>query len=99
LLYQGVYKVASVFLKTSAFITALLMLLGAGAQTARAQEQQPSAAASSSSSSSALATATGQQSASQQSSTSSAPEAADLSITANVTARELRFDVVPDPRH
>ena len=41
--------------------------------------------------------ATGQPPAAQQTSSSS-PEAADLSITANVTARELRFDVVPDPK-
>lgn len=90
------------FLKTSAFIIALLLLFSAGAQTARAQqEQQPSAAASSSSSSSTStpATATGQPPASQQTSSSSpSPKEADLSITANVTARELRFDVVPDPK-
>jgi hypothetical protein len=86
-----------VFLKTSPLIVALLLLSGAGAQAVRAQQQQPSAPAASSSSSAPATTTTGQQSASPQEATAT-PEAADLSITANVTARELRFEVVPDPK-
>ncbi|HVG35850.1 MAG TPA: hypothetical protein VM911_22550 [Pyrinomonadaceae bacterium] len=78
------------FGKTAPFIFALLLLLSASAQTARAQEQTSGAPASS-----APTTTAQQQPASQQ---RSASEAADLSITANVTARELRFEVVPDPK-
>jgi hypothetical protein len=90
LIFRDVNEVASVFGKTAPFIFALL-LLSASAQTASAQEQTNAAPASSP----APATTAGQASASQQ---TSAPEEADLSITANVTARELRFDVVPDPK-
>ena len=83
---------ASVFGKTAPFIFALLLLLSASAQTALAQEQPNAAPASSSP---APATTAEQQPASQQ---TPAPETADLSITANVTARELRFEIVPDPK-
>jgi hypothetical protein len=86
--------VASVFGKTAPFIFALLLLFCASAQTARAQQQTSAAPAAASSSS--PATTPAQPSASQQ--TSASEEAADLSITANVTARELRFDVVPDAK-
>jgi hypothetical protein len=87
-----------VFLKTSPLIIALLLLFSAGARAVRAQGQQPSAPppTSSSSSSSAPAATTGQQAASTQ--TAASTEESDLSITANVTARELRFDVVPEPK-
>jgi hypothetical protein len=90
LIFRGVNEVASVFGKTAPFIFALMLLLSASAQTARAQEQTNAAPAAASS-----APATQQPSASQQ---APVAEAADLSITANVTARELRFDVVPDPK-
>jgi len=85
--------VASVFGKTAPFIFALLLLLSASARTALAQEQPNAAPAAASSP--APATTAEQQPASQQKST---PEEADLSITANVTARELRFEIVPDPK-
>jgi len=82
-----------VFGKTAPFIFALLLLFCASAQTARAQQQTnaPPPAATSQ-----PATTPAQPSASQQ--TSASEEAADLSITANVTARELRFEVVPDAK-
>lgn len=79
---------ASVFLKTSAFIIALLSLCGADARTVRAQEQRGVAATSASATPAAERRPASRQAA--------PTEEADLSITANVTARELRFDVVPD---
>lgn len=69
------------------FIIALLVICGAGGNRAWAQEQ-------SSSSQSTPPPAAAQNNAAQVSS----PGSEDLSITANVTARELRFDVVPDPK-
>jgi hypothetical protein len=75
--------------KTVPFLVLLLLLCGAsGKTTVRAQEAQPEA-----SSPAPPATTTEQNSAAQ-----SSAEADDLSITANVTARELRFEVVPTPK-
>lgn len=79
------------FGKTAAFIFALLLLLSASAQTARAQEQANAAPAAAQPAQTPV-----EPSASQQ--TPAPEEALDLSITANVTARELRFDVVPDAK-
>lgn len=74
--------------KTFPFIIALLVLCGAQGKTTLAQER----AASSSAASEPAAAA--QSNAAQEASQG----ADDLSITANVTAREMRFDVVPDPK-
>jgi hypothetical protein len=74
--------------KTTPFIVALLVFGCAGLMSARAQERaeaQTTAPAAST-----------QTSAAQQGSSSSSD--ADLSITAHVTARELRFEVVPEPK-
>jgi hypothetical protein len=65
------------------FILALLLACGIGsARYASAQQQQPIAPTP----------------ATPQSSSTSTPATNDLEITANVTARELRFEVVPDPK-
>lgn len=74
--------------KTSPFIIALLISCGAFGVVARAQD-----AASSSSSQSTTPAAAAQNNAAPVS-----PPSEDLSITGSVTARELRFDVVPDPK-
>ena len=73
--------------KTAPFIIALLVLCVAGGKTIRAQEDRRTA------SQPAPVAAAEQNNAAQVS-----PGAEDISITANVTARELRFDVVPDPK-
>ena len=75
--------------KTIPFIViALLISCGAFGAVARAQD-----ATSSSSQPTTPPAAAAQSNAAQVS-----PATEDLSITANVTARELRFDVVPDPK-
>jgi hypothetical protein len=79
--------------KAAPFIFSLLVFGVAGLVSIRAQEsaraQQPASAATESA---ATESATEQNRA-----TPSAPDV-DLSITANVTARELRFDAVPNPK-
>lgn len=73
--------------KTVPFIIALLILCCHGLTSVRAQGDQA---------------ATQQQqaasSADAQSATQSSADSLDLSITANVTARELRFEIVPNPK-
>jgi hypothetical protein len=65
------------------FICVLLLACGAGSEhRARAQQQQSAAQPPP---------------AATQSSSASTPTTNDLEITANVTARELRFEVVPNP--
>lgn len=67
------------------FICALLLACASGnALRAVAQQQQQPAAQT--------------PPAATQSSSTQAPATNDLEITANVTARELRFEVVPDPK-
>lgn len=70
------------------FLIALIVACGALGETAWAQD-----GAASSSQSTSPAAAAAQDNAAQVS-----DRLEDLSITANVTARELRFDVVPDPK-
>ena len=77
----------SVSRKTVPLVIALLVLCGAPGKTAHAQD------ASSSQSTPPPTAAAAQNNGAQVS-----PAAEDISITANVTARELRFDVVPEPR-
>ena len=74
--------------KTVPFIVALLILCCHGLKSVRAQGDQ--------------AAAPPQQQAAPSADAQSAPQPSadslDLSITANVTARELRFEVVPNPK-
>jgi hypothetical protein len=70
-----------------------LFLCGALARTASAQQQQQQPQQQEASSP-ATTTKTTQQDAAARSSARSD----DLSVTANVTARELRFEVVPEPK-
>ncbi|HEY6188942.1 MAG TPA: hypothetical protein VIW80_14905 [Pyrinomonadaceae bacterium] len=75
--------------KTVHFIVALLILCCHGLKSVRAQGDQ------------AAAPSPQQQaapSADAQSAQQPSADSLDLSITANVTARELRFEVVPDPK-
>ncbi len=74
--------------KTSPFIIALIVSCGAFGETAWAQD----GAAASQSTPPPPATAA------QNNAAQVSAGAEDISITANVTARELRFDVVPDPK-
>lgn len=70
------------------FIFALLVVyFGCVVQRANAQEQQP-----------ASRTPAVTNSAQQSGATQTPSKTNDLEITANVTARELRFEVVPDPK-
>ena len=80
--------------KTFPFIIALLVLCGTQSKTTRAQERAASSATSSSAAP-APATAAAPNNAAQ---VQAAPGTEDLSITASVTAREMRFDVVPNPK-
>jgi hypothetical protein len=69
--------------KTVPFIGVLLVLCCQGLASVRAQE---------------AAAQQGAPTASEQSASPAGPDTLDLSITANVTARELRFETVPDPQ-
>jgi hypothetical protein len=75
--------------KTFPFIIALLVLCSAQGKIARAQEREASSSAAP-----APATAAAPNNAAQE----AAPVVDDLSITGSVTAREMRFDVVPNPK-
>ena len=78
--------------KTVPFIVALLILCGHGLKSVRAQGDQAAAPPQQQQQQQAAPPADAQ-SASQPSA-----DSLDLSITANVTARELRFEVVPNPK-
>lgn len=71
--------------KTVPFIVALLVLGCQGLERVRAQGDQP-------------ATQQAAPPADRQSASQPGPDSVDLSITANVTARELRFEAVPNPK-
>jgi hypothetical protein len=77
----------SVIRKTVPFIVALLVICCHGLASVRAQESGQAAAQPE-------APAAREQSTSQ----STSSDTLDLSITANVTARELRFETVPNPK-